>query len=121
MTPNQQQPTLHIPTRPSTPESGSSQSNPIQSSESDSDKENVQPDVLHNAEDPDVPRTASASPYKQGEIIQGTGDTRKRSPDSQERTAQHHHTSQETYTEQDIREYQRPPTPFLGQLTDAII
>ena len=47
---------------------------PVQSdsSESDSDKENVQPD---NAADPDVPRTASASSHEEGEITHLTGVT----------------------------------------------
>ena len=43
------------------------------SSESDSDKENVQPD----AADPDVPRTASASSHEEGEITHLTGETSK--------------------------------------------
>ena len=44
---------------------------PVQSdsSESDSDKENIQPNVLHDAEDPNVPRTVSTSPHEEGEII----------------------------------------------------
>ena len=56
---------------------------PVQSdsSESDSDKENVQPDVLHDTDSPDVPRTASASPHKEGEILQGDGETRERTLD----------------------------------------
>ena len=87
---------------------------PVQSdsSKSDSNKENIQPNVHRDAKDPNVPRTASASPYEQGEIIQGTGETRERNPDQKERTDEHHHTSQETLMEQDLRQYQRPPTPF---------
>ena len=50
---------------------------PVQSnsSESDSDKENIQPDV---------PRTVSTSPHEEGEIIQGTRETSKRTPNQEE-------------------------------------
>ena len=100
MTPNKQQPTLPIPTRPSTP------------SESDSDKENVQPDVLHDTEDPDVPRTASASPHEEGEILQGNGEARERTPNLQEEINQDHPRSQNDTEETGIRQYRCPPTPF---------
>ena len=80
---------------------------PVQSdsSESDSDKENIQPDVLHDAKDPDVPRTASASPHKEGEIIQGTGETSERTPDLQEGVNQYHPTNPDANEESEIRQH----------------
>ena len=77
---------------------------PVQSdsSESDSDKENIQPDVLHDAEDPDVPRTASASPHEEGEIIQGTGETSERTPDLQEGANRYHLTNPDANEESEI-------------------
>ena len=82
------------------------------SSESDSDKENVQPDILHDTADPDVPRTASASPTEEGEIIQGTGETSENAPNLQERTDQNYPTSWNATEETRVRQHRRPPTPF---------
>ena len=78
---------------------------PVQSdsSESDSDKENVRPDV---------PRTAVASPHEEGEIIQGTGETSEDAPNLQEGADQDHPTSQNAIEETGIRQHQHPPTPF---------
>ena len=78
---------------------------PVQSdsSESDSDKENVQPDV---------PRTVSVSSHEEGEITHLTGETSKDAPNLQERTNQDHPTSWNTAEEEGIRWHRRPPTPF---------
>ena len=78
------------------------------SSESDSDKENVQP----NTTDPDVPRTASASSHEEGEITHLTRETSENAPNLQERANQDHPTSRNTTEEERIRKHQRPPTPF---------
>ena len=78
------------------------------SSESDSDKENVQP----NATDPDVPRTASASPHEEGEITHLTGEISKDAPNLQERSDQDHPTGGNATEEERIRKHRRPPTPF---------
>ena len=84
---------------------------PVQSdsSESDSDKENVQPD---NAADPDVPRTASASSHEEGEITHFTGEISKDAPSLQERSDQDHPTGWNAAEEEGIRKHRRPPTPF---------
>ena len=59
---------------------------PVQSDsdESDSDKENVQPDV---------PRTVSVSSHEEGEITHLTGETSENAPNLQENPDQDHPTS----------------------------
>ena len=78
---------------------------PVQSdsSESDSDKENIQPDV---------PRTVSVSPHEEGEITHLTGETSEDAPNLQERSDQEHPTNRNATEETGIREHRRPPTPF---------
>ena len=78
---------------------------PVQSdsSESDSDKENVQPDV---------PRTVSVSSNEEGEVTHLTGETSENALNLQERTNQDYPTSWNATEEEGIRRHRRPPTPF---------